>query len=306
MWGIIKACLLGAFIGCSFFQPLKVNATSIAPTVIDLAVTQGMEVVTQITIINDSEDTKNYTLSMIGVDVGTSPDNMTFFELDEDTASWFDLSQSNLQLAGNEELEIELMITPSLVAPSQVVTIGVQILENVEASSGVGVSSGFISLVFITVGSDLEENFELIGFSFSPKIAASLPIEFNATIQNRGQRVVQPEGLLEIDNIFGKTVKRIEINPNFNRVTQDQIRTFNMTWGEGERNQNFFKGLKQEIETFHFGVYRTSVEFRPWINGETISAKKTLIIIPWRTVSVALLLIFSGITLIKWQRAAKA
>lgn len=280
-------------IALTFATP--VLATGISPTVADVGVEPGGMISSTVFVINDGEEAKIYTLDVIGVDLGQSTDDMNFYILDDETASWFELSQISFRLEPDQVEEVLLTIKPSQSASSKVLVVGVKVLEKASEDDAVRVVSGLVSLVFVTVGQDLIEGAEMLDFSSSSVFTSRLPVTFYTTFDNTGERVIQPIGSVTIENLFGKTVETLEINQNRNRVPNGQVRTFTTTWDDGKK-----------LLSFRLGIFKAKLSVRPWGNGEEIIAEKMIVIVPWRVLVVGLLLLALVIMALSMRRTSRS
>lgn len=256
---------------CVFSLPGAVYASGISPATGDIEVMQGDSAHHTMTIVNNEDDVISYSVRPIGVELGEVTTDVSFYELPEDIASWVRSSESQFALTPDSEKEIEITVTPPVGTDSKVFVLGIQVVEESNSASGVQVGSGFVSLLFVTIGEGFEEEYEFLAFSSSRSVATELPISFAFTVRNTGERVVQPQGSINVTNMFGKTVETFDVNPSDKRILPNQARTFVTAWDA-------------EPSRFSVGVYRVQLRVAPWIQGEEFMQELTVVYVPKRTV----------------------
>jgi len=84
-----------------------------------------------------------------------------------------------------------------------------------EVNSGIAFRSRIASLFFVRINGDVFEEGELINFNSDKKIYKSGPIKFNFTYNNSGSVYVNPYGVLEIKNLYGTLVEKINVSPYY-------------------------------------------------------------------------------------------
>lgn len=251
--------------------PAAVHASGISPSAGDVQARQGDAARHVITVVNNEEDKISYSVRPIGVELGKVTTDVSFYELPDSLASMVTVGNSRFDLDPGEEKEVEIVLAPQDDAESQAFVLGVQVVEEASGSSDVQVGGGFVSLVFVTIGEDVEEGYEFLDFSASREFATELPISFALTLRNSGERIVQPQGSVDIVSIFGKTVDSFDINPADKRVSAGQTRTFVTVW-DGRPG------------VLGAGIYRVRLRVAPWVHGEEFMQELTVVYAPKRTV----------------------
>lgn len=272
-WSLTKKYWLTLFlVGFVFLISTRmVFASAFSPTVIDLNVMPGETVQYLITVQNTNSETVRYQLKPIGVTLGEGGQDMNFNDLTYQVSSWISSSESELLLSPGEIGEITVSITPSSDAQHQSLTVGMLVTEQLDSVSDIQVSEGFISLAFITIGDDLIKEARILDYSANKDISSNLPISFFLTIKNEGEQIVQPVGMIKIENIFGREVALLEVNPDLHRVADGQIRTFSAVW---DSKQTILPPL---------GVFKARLIISPWNGEELIEKETTIIVVSWLT-----------------------
>ncbi|MFH1632002.1 MAG: hypothetical protein ABIA47_03240 [bacterium] len=298
---VTTKCVIAVAIICSGLVAAgQALATTIAPTNIDITVEAGNAADYLILIGNEQDVAREYTADIIGVRA-TDSEELKFYDLDSGTLSWFALSDTGFSLGPNAMKEVSLSVSPSAHVESQVLIAAVRFIALPLSGGDVQVAEGVTSLLFITVGSDNIQQAELLDFS-SASFRSKLPAEFYTTIRNSGQQITQPSGTIRITNIFGSTVDVIDLNPDENRVLGGQTRTLKVGWGNDEEAQGYTQGLIAELRQFTMGIFTAELSAEAWPGYGEWSASTRLVVIPWRTITLAATLFIAMIAIIKITR----
>lgn len=269
-------------------------ATGVAPVAGDVSVQRDGSEVHEITVTNNEDASITYDVDVLNVEFGETQGSFSLIELSEPERKWIGLGAGRFTLEPGEIRTIELAISPSSDVESHARVLGVRILEESGGTSGVTISGGVISLVFVQVGDDVLEDVSVLDVSASHAFATELPIQFMITFRNDGERVVQPSGTVEIRNMLGETVKILELNIENKRVLENQIRTFIAQWGgDGE---HLLTG----------GVYTATVRVTPWTGGEEFTEELTVFVIPWRTIALLSTLLILIFLIIKYSKVVNS
>lgn len=90
------------------------------------------------------------------------------------------------------------------------------------------------SLIFVRVKGDVKEEGALKSMvTPKGKFFQSGPIVFDLLYENTGNVYLNPYGIIEIKNIFGKKIDEIKVDPWF--AMPDSLRLRELKWGEGKK-----------------------------------------------------------------------
>ncbi len=108
------------------------------------------------------------------------------------------------------------------------------------------------------------------------------PISFNVAMENKGSTHLVPYGIIEIKNIFGKEVGKVEADPWF--VMPDSVRTREIKW---EKN-------------WLFGRYEASLKVNR--GYQDIIDEKTIYfwVLPWKVLAIGCVGALAFVLLIAW------
>lgn len=287
----------------SLFSMNYTHAITVTPTVVDLDLSKEKKSIASFVIVNDTKKTVTYDIDVLTVQIGDGSDEITFQDFSNNTLS-ASVSDRSITLNPGEGKEIGLLVETIDSTESKVHVLGLRIIESQSEDQGIGVLEGFVGLVFVTSGNNLQESAELLNFSSSSFIYSHLPVKFFGTFRNTGKRIVQPSGVLEINNLFGGK-SFIEINPEQKRVLEGQERTMQILWGDQLPDENFFESLRAESSQFKFGIFKANLKVVPWESGAEMTSSKYFIVFPWRITSIFFILFVSLNVMIRIARRKK-
>jgi len=141
--------------------------------------------------------------------------------------------------------------------------------------SGVGVSGAIASLILLRVNGESVESLSLTGFRADRKLAESLPIRFQVSVDNAGTVHLRPSGTINIRNLFGRQVASIEVNPEGRSALPGAARRFDAAW-EGRR--------------FAFGPYKADLAIQYGQDG-ALAGQASFSVFPWKP----LVAVFGGV-----------
>jgi len=231
--------------------------------------------------VNDQNDEATYELEIIQVHIGETYEEISFSKLDEEIASWISIDDGVLSLAANTQGTIDLAFTPPDDLEPQVITFGVKVTRQNQASQGIGVQTAIVSLGFITVG-PVYESVYWLDATIESSGGWSLPVIGHLSVRNEGERVVIPQGSMRITSLFGREVALNSVNVEGSRAVSGQTRTFTTYWGEQEEDTK---------QPFAIGLFTVDLEVQPWEDGEVFHARQHIIIFPWKGALFALVIL---------------
>lgn len=119
-------------------------------------------------------------------------------------------------LGPNESKEISMQIDIDRDAPLSDYYFSVVFITNGEntASENIQIPAGISTNVILSIGQNKSKDIKVDLF-FVPKILTSSPIPFTLLVKNNGENLITPSGNIEITNMFGDTVDKISILPEY-------------------------------------------------------------------------------------------
>ncbi len=278
-----------------FLLPFFAEAVSVEPQVTDVLVNPGDSFDFSVEIANFDNVSHDYSLGVYSVDLGNGPDDLSFSSLNNKIEFLNKANFDVLTLTSGEKVNWPVSFKVSADHEEGIEVIALEVYEVPDIDKDILISSGETSLLFLTVGDPLNRG-ELVNFSTTRTQASHLPVEFFVSYRNTGEAIYQPTGEIKIQNIFGKTINGLMINPQAKRVPPGQERSFSVIWGQEDQElHGFYSQLKEEIKDFHFGLYKVILETDAPISGDSSQTFK-VVLFPWRTIIVffGILLVLAG------------
>lgn len=281
-----------------FLHAASASAVAFTPTVTDVAVMPGEQASADFTIVNTSDATKEYVVSLYDVTLHSSLESPQFAPLPEETSSWLSVDTYGFTLAPSATRVLLLTATPLQTLTPQSATVGLVVRE-LSGDNGIAVASGVTSLVFITVGNP-ETDAVVDVFSVTPRVTSTLNVTVAITVVNGGDRVVQPYGTVQLRTMFGTLVDEVDVNPSLYRVPTNDQRVYTVRSGDDEHG-GFFDELWREIVQHRVGVFTARLVAAPYPGADTtLSATTRFVVFPWRS-AVVLLVLCGGVT-VAWRK----
>lgn len=157
-----------------------------------------------------------------------------------------------------------------------------------EDQSAVSLSASIGSLVLVRVSGEVKESTKIEDFyaAQSGKKSGFFetgPLSFVERIKNNGNIHVKPTGNLEIKNMFGKSVAKLDVNQPPKNVLPSSIRRF---------EQEFDK-------KWLFGRYTANLALTYGTTNQKLTSQIVFWVIPWKLIIALLLLIILVILAIR-------
>lgn len=273
---VTTKCAILAF-AAFVFVPTFARAESLTPLVTDVYINPGESAAIDVVLSNDQDSEMTFDVLPVKVDLGNEANDLQFSQLDAEHQSWIQFEQNVVTVPARGEVTAHVVLTPSADALDQEFVFGIEFLEKKPSNSQVGISKGYVSLVFATIGSDIPSSFSLIDFSEEQGTDHSNRT-FSVTIQNHGERIGQPNGTIEITNIFGKTVAALNLNPEYRRIPSGQFRTFLVDWSRSS-----------SIPLI--GIFHVKLRAVPWSHGDELTDELTIVSFPPIAVGVSIVVV---------------
>lgn len=147
-------------------------------------------------------------------------------------SQWVTFKEGSVTLVAGETKDVAFTVeVPSEVSPgshfgsvyfdSQPPQIGI-------TGSGVGIRVG--NIISLRIAGETEESMRLREFSTAQFIYDSPPITFTTTLENLGNVLLRPNGLIEITDMFGREVGKVEVNETGASTFPRSERSYETTW----------------------------------------------------------------------------
>ncbi|MFZ6015541.1 MAG: hypothetical protein ACOYUZ_04275 [Patescibacteria group bacterium] len=298
-WGIIF-----------FIKPA--SAVIISPTVIDHEAAPGMSVSGKLRFTHtDSRDQTYYIIVQKFAPWGEEGLQTYLPEDDiQGLPSWFDINGNSYTLSQGETKEVDytISIPPNAEPGGHYAAVFISTSpEDPEEESGVGMGARTGVLFLVNVSGEVTEQANLESFKTNKKIFSHLPANLSLRIKNTGNVHLRPKGSLEVRNMWGGIVARVEANPGNSAVLPNSIRRINTWWIKSEKiaEGGFTAGLINEWRNFALGKYTATVNVKYGSKNVPLEEASTSFwVIPWRMLTILLVLIVVFLIVMKFYNKA--
>ncbi len=238
------------------------QGVEIKPAVIEDAASPGQQYHFAITVRNISDTERTYSFStrdIKGLDVRGLPVFAAQNEVtDYSLSAWVVLPQSSVTLGAGEMREIPFTIkVPMGASPGAHfggIFLDMAAAQQQTTGAGVGYSVG--TIISLKIAGDVIEEAQLREFSTDKLVYGAAEVKFTSRVENKGNVLERPHGLIEVTDMFGKKVTTINVNDSASPVFPGSDRSYPVTWTS---------------EEFAFGRYQAVVSL---VYGD--SARKTI------------------------------
>ncbi|MCD5380966.1 MAG: LytR C-terminal domain-containing protein [Candidatus Pacebacteria bacterium] len=209
-------------------------------------------------------------------------------------AEWLDIEQGEIIIPAEQTREIPFSIlVPADAQPGghfAALLIGTKPPKKVEGKSNVRTSQIVTTLVFLRVTGDVVESGKIRSFRTTEWILNKPEVTFELRFQNDGNVHILPQGEIKILNMWGQERGVVPVNREtmFGNVLPDSVRKYDFTW----TGQWSFSdvGRYKAVATLAYGDSQ-----RQFTSSET-----AFWVIPWKIMTVALLVIIGFIAFFTW------
>ncbi len=207
-----------------------------------------------------------------GQPIFAAPGEATGYEL----SSWINLSTAPITLLAGQSTTLNLVAQVPINVSPGVHFGGIFITDQPPKlstnGSGVGMSVG--GIMSLTVAGNTVETAKLQEFSTDKVVYSTPTVTFDSKIQNGGNVLVSPHGIIQITDMFGRKVAIVYINDTAAPVFPASERLYTTTWTA----TGLSFGLFEAIGSFSYGD----------TEKKTISGATSFWILPWKPIALFL------------------
>jgi hypothetical protein len=299
-----------------FLAPGMAKALTVSPPLVDESMDPGQSRQGRIMLINDTNDEQTYYTSIQKFMAKGEEGQQEY--LDEKDAAglpkWLTLDQDKVTLKPGESKEFGWLIRlPQNAEPGgHYASVFFSTQPSTDGQTTVGVGGKLGVLFLVNVSGNIKEDasvesFALVSREQDPAQAKPisslnhLPALFELRVKNTGSVHIEPQGELEIRNLFGGKVAAVPANPQRSRVLPDSIRRIRTIWGDKEivPAKGFWDGLKNEWKGFAVGRYTAELKATYGKQQQPLAASVSFWVLPWRLCLVGLLILVLLLLFIK-------
>lgn len=289
-------------------------AITISPVIVDQPMDPGSSLHGSIHVINDTDGEQTYYVSVQNFLPQGENGGQQFLPATDTSglAGWFRFDQTKVDLAKGESANFPwTILVPTGAEPGghyAAVFFSTQPSDQTQTGVGVGAKTGVLFLV--NVSGNVSEAASVESFNVvddpqvdNPKPTAfltHLPANFELRVKNSGSVHLQPEGQIEVKNIFGADSAELPANPLGSRVLPSSIRRIFSGWGHtNSTSTGMVAELQNEIGNFAFGRYTAHAMLTYGTSKRPLDATVTFWVIPWELILIALIVIVLLVLLLK-------
>ena len=154
----------------------------------------------------------------------------------ETLAEWIGVSDEEIVIPAEQTVSIPFTITvPADATPGghfAAILIGTRPFNESGGQAQVETSQVVSSLVFLSVAGDIVESGSVREFTTQKAVYEQADVEFSVRFKNTGNVHLQPQGEIEIFNMWGQSRGAVAVNKNsqFGNVLPDSIRNYLFQW----------------------------------------------------------------------------
>ena len=227
----------------------------IRPAVVEDNVKPGDTYKFSLTVTNTSSVDKDFYLEaqdIKGIDDGgqpifADPGQATGYEI----SSWMNLPAGSIHVTAGQSATIPLSLkVPSNATPgAHFGAVFVEDRPNTPGQNGAGVGFNVGTIVSLRIAGDIHEEARIREFSTGKVVYGSTNVDFSTKIENLGNVLIQPHGVIQITDMFGKVAGTVEVNNSAASVFPASMRGFAATW----QSDSFAFGRYEAVGSFVFG-----------------------------------------------------
>lgn len=253
----------------------------VTPAIIEDKVNPGDVYHFTVTVTNIAPVTKTFTLSA-GDIKGLDDAGLPIFadEGEEPTvyalSSWVTLSADTITLPAGGSRSVPFTVrVPTQTSPgAHFGGVFFQAGSEKPETTGAAVSMKIGTIITLRIAGDVVEEARLREFSTDKMIYSSPTVKFKARVENLGNSLARPHGLVEITDMWGKQVGNVEVNEGGAPVFPGADRSYITAW----KHDGFAFGRYQAILALNYGDE----------SKKTISATTSFWILPLKMMAIVL------------------
>jgi hypothetical protein len=239
-------------------QVFAVDSASvkIQPSIIEERADPGKDFNGKLTATNTGATSQTYNVvvkDIESIDANGRPifskeKEVTGFEM----SSWVEVQNKTFTLAPNESAAIPFVVRfPKDAAPGgHFAAIFVSAGGQKPATIGAAVGYDVGALMSFQVSGDVVENANIRQFSSDKTVYGETNVKFTVKMENTGNSLIRPRGIVEIMDMFGKKTETLKLNDSGAAVFPHSTREFTVSWEDKKPHL----GKYTAIASFSYGL----------------------------------------------------
>jgi hypothetical protein len=256
----VKGLGYGVFAAMMSLSPLMASAQAsqgveLKPAVIEDAAAPSQTYHFGITVRNISDSARTYTFSArdikgldaSGLPVFAAPNETTDYSL----SAWIILPQNSVTLDAGEMREIPFTVkVPAGASPgAHFGGIFLDAAAGTQQTTGAAVGYSVGTIISLKIAGDVVEEAQLREFSTDKLVYGTPAVTFSARVENKGNVLERPHGLIEVTDMLGKKVATINVNDSAAPVFPGSDRRYPVKWS----SDDFAFGRYQAVVSLVYG-----------------------------------------------------
>lgn len=273
------------------------QALEIAPPVVTLSLDRGQTITTTIKLRDVSRGPLVVT-GEINDFVAAGEDGTPKILMDDDEAAannpysmkaWIDpLARLTLEPGEVQDLPVTIRVPANAAPGGYYGVVRFTATPPELEGTGVSLSASLGSLLLVRVKGKAKEAMQIEEFFVSQddqknSLFNSTPVDFITRVKNSGNVHLQPVGKIIVKDMFGRTVAGVNVNLNRSNVLPDSIRRFEAALNEAVIGKKVL-----------FGRYTAELTMTYGANNQTIKAKTSFWVVPYKLIGVIVVALIVG------------
>ena len=284
----------------SFVAAQNSLALSVSPTLFEITANPTQEWTSNVRVINPNP----YEITVFANVVNFAPQGEAGLGkfvpiLDEEKggltiSEWVEITADPIVIPAEQTVEVPFVITVPGNAPPgghfAALLIGTKPPAREEGVILVETSQIVTTLMFLRVTGDVKELGDIRSFRTTERLLEFPEVTFELRFENKGNVHIQPQGQIEILNMWGQKRGIVPINRDtmFGNVLPESVRKYSFTW-TGDWSWADI-GRYKAVATLAYGE-----------NGRQFAHRETTFwVIPWKILGGVVLFIFGFVALFTW------
>jgi len=281
--------------------PTGVNALTFTPDRINSSVYPGVPQIEELTLFNESSETMSYVLSPVSLEIIDASNGIAKFLLDsagDQDIQWLTVQPTQFVLESGEQITVDVQITaPASSSGSLMGGIATTFTAVRSGKPGdiitKGVTGPFVFAEVNSVDSNKSGYIESFNTTDGSRLTSQLPVSLMVSFANDGTVHLQPQGKIEVYDLFGKVVSTMQVNDAGQTILPKTSRNFNITWDSATEERT--SGIKINREKLLIGPMRLHITMT--YDDKPIESEIIVWIMPWWVISLMAVLIVGIFTL---------
>ena len=230
------ATLFAALVLPSYVLAQQDIGFKLSPTTIEDKVDPGMEKDFILKVQNVGQASATLYPSAQNIS-GIGPDQHPIYSTEKDPegyelASWITYKEDRLALEPGESQTLHFTVHfPKDAHPGSHlagVFLSDKPADRLTTGASIGVKIG--SILNFQVAGEIVEDTQIREFYTSKTVYGSTPVPFTVKLENRGNVLSRPHGLIDITNMFGRKVESVPVNESSSGVFPKATKVFEVNW----------------------------------------------------------------------------